>query len=68
MKNREQLVERLGQVLMVAARNSVAVGAIYDTNEDLAPKPALDVWRGVADAIVKIVEAAVKEGREIENS
>ena len=68
MKNHEEIAERLAQVMMVAARNSIAAGAVYESHEDLTTQDPLKVWRGVADSILNIVETAVKEERELTSS
>lgn len=65
MKNRDAIVDQLGHVLMVAVRNSIAKGAVYNPNEDLTQQDPEQVWRGIADSIVNIVETAVKENKEI---
>lgn len=65
MKNHEQIVELLAQSLMVAARNQVAVGALYSPGEDMAPKDPIIVWRGLAETLVKLVEVAVRDAREV---
>lgn len=67
MKNRNQIVEQLGRVLYVAARNQVAAGAQYVPGDELGAKDPEKIWLGVADALVNIVETAIRDNRELEN-
>lgn len=65
MKMKAELTEALGQRLDKAARASITRGAQYTPGEHITAD-SLGAWTGVAEALVNLIEAAVKEGREVE--
>lgn len=66
--DRNQIVGTLGEMMYQAARASVSKGAIYNPGENIS-QDAEGAWRGIAEAIVGIVDAklvdAFKERKEV---
>lgn len=60
MKEREQIVSGLGDLLFQAARASVAKGAMYEPGESII-LTAESVWQQVAETLVRVVEATVDD-------
>jgi hypothetical protein len=62
--DKEKTIGTLGEMLYQAARASVAKGAIYEPGDHISTD-AEAAWRGIAEAIVGIVDAKFSEGKEV---
>ena len=63
--NREKVIDTMGDLMFQAARASITQGAMYDPGESIQ-NDAKSAWRGIAGALVKMVEEMIKEKQAIE--